>query len=137
MKPSDDQHYVTIECGFCGKKGGAYLRRYELMRCACGKMFWALRPVQSGPLIAFPWPGRTLPFMNWNTYPGAAPPKLQRVLVFTNQKYSPINIALHNGIQWFSDRGHELTGMGFTSKVLAWQPLPDPPKENPSTTTGP
>jgi hypothetical protein len=40
------------ECG-----GGAYLSHYDLMRCACGKWFWALRPKKNGPLVMFPWPG--------------------------------------------------------------------------------
>jgi hypothetical protein len=41
----------------CGSKGGQYLRHYGLMRCNCGRMFWALRPRRHGPLVLRPWPG--------------------------------------------------------------------------------
>jgi len=49
--------WVSHTCGYCGSKGGAYLVHYDLMRCTCGKMFWALQPHRGGPLVLFEWPG--------------------------------------------------------------------------------
>lgn len=60
-KPRDNEQYVTVKCD-CGAKGGAYLRHYEFVRCVCGVRYWALRPLASGPLKAFVWPG--FPGMN-------------------------------------------------------------------------
>lgn len=53
----DEMEHVNVPCA-CGSKGGANLRRYDLVRCKCGKMYWALRPDRGGPLVAFPWPGQ-------------------------------------------------------------------------------
>ncbi len=52
----DAKEWVNSCCD-CGTKGGQYLRRYELCRCSCGRMWWALRPKRNGPLVAFFWPG--------------------------------------------------------------------------------
>ncbi len=57
LKKRGGEQYVSHTCGYCGSKGGAYLVHYELMRCGCGKMFWALRPHRDGPLVLFEWPG--------------------------------------------------------------------------------
>lgn len=46
-----------MECGFCGAKGGQYVGHYDIVRCRCGKQFWALRPRKDGPLQFFEWPG--------------------------------------------------------------------------------
>jgi hypothetical protein len=65
-KPSPDEarrvmpeHYVSVQCD-CGKKVGAYLKHYALMRCVCGFIWWALQPKADGPLKLFPWPGPNL-----------------------------------------------------------------------------
>lgn len=49
--------WLAHECGFCGAKGGQYLRHYEVMRCSCGHFFWALQPKWNGPLVLFVHPG--------------------------------------------------------------------------------
>jgi hypothetical protein len=49
--------WLAHECGFCGAKGGAYLKHYGIMRCSCGHFVWALRPHRDGPLQLFPYPG--------------------------------------------------------------------------------
>lgn len=51
--------YVRLECGFCGATGGQYMQHYGLLRCTCGRFFWALQPLRGGPLVLRPWPGRT------------------------------------------------------------------------------
>lgn len=51
--------WVNVDCP-CGKGGGEYLAHYALVRCSCGKMFWALQPKRDGPLLAFPHPGFVL-----------------------------------------------------------------------------
>lgn len=56
MKPraaAPSTQWLTHTCGYCGKKGGAYLAHYDLLRCTCGKMFWALQPQRNGPLVIF------------------------------------------------------------------------------------
>jgi hypothetical protein len=50
------EQWVPVPCE-CGAKGGQYLAHYSLVRCSCGKYFWALQPKRGGPLVAFPWPG--------------------------------------------------------------------------------
>lgn len=60
-KPVQEARYVSHVCGFCGVKGGAYVNHYDMIRCSCGKMFWALQPQRGGPLIFFRWPG------NWRS----------------------------------------------------------------------
>lgn len=50
------ENYVALKCE-CGKRTGGYLAHYDIVRCACGNYFWALRPQRGGPLVAFPWPG--------------------------------------------------------------------------------
>ena len=57
-RPSPKEQYVKVPCD-CGRAGGQYLAHYELVRCDCGKFFWALQPRRDGPLVAFPWPGYT------------------------------------------------------------------------------
>jgi hypothetical protein len=42
---------VVLECGFCGRKGGAYVEHYDLVRCGCGHLFWALQRRRSEPLM--------------------------------------------------------------------------------------
>lgn len=55
--------YVKTNCQ-CGSGGGQYLNHYEIVECSArGRMHWALRPVRSGPLVSFPWPG------NWRMQP--------------------------------------------------------------------
>lgn len=49
--------WVAFKCPFCFKKGGAVLKHYDLMRCACGVFFWALQPLRDGPLELFQHPG--------------------------------------------------------------------------------
>lgn len=51
------EQYVPFACE-CGHKGGAYMNHYDLVRCSCGKFFWALQPKRGGPLKSFPWPGQ-------------------------------------------------------------------------------
>lgn len=41
----------------CGAKGGNYLEHCELMRCKCGRFYWALQPTKGGPLKLYPHPG--------------------------------------------------------------------------------
>lgn len=49
--------YVRSPCE-CGAGGGwRMVGHYDVLRCQCGREFWALRPRRSGPLVAFPWPG--------------------------------------------------------------------------------
>lgn len=60
MKASDKEQWVNSVCD-CGSKGGAYLKHYQLLRCSCGRMFWALRPKRNGPLVSYPWPGFAFP----------------------------------------------------------------------------
>lgn len=57
-KGQKDGVWVSHECGFCGAKGGQYLRHYDVLRCSCGHFFWALRPLRNGPLVLRVWPGR-------------------------------------------------------------------------------
>lgn len=52
--------YVRLECGFCQRKGGAYMGHYDLLRCVCGRAYWALQPHRGGPLVLVPWPGRDM-----------------------------------------------------------------------------
>ena len=56
---SAEGQWVPIHCP-CESKGGQYLKHYDVVRCSCGKFFWALQPKRNGPLKAFPWPGRNL-----------------------------------------------------------------------------
>ncbi len=56
-RSGDVTEHVSFECGFCGRKVGCYIRRYEKARCVCGKYHWALRPDEDGPLVMFPHPG--------------------------------------------------------------------------------
>ena len=49
---------VEIRC-VCRRTCARHLARYEVTRCVCGKDWWALQPKRNGPLMAFPWPGRT------------------------------------------------------------------------------
>lgn len=58
-RASDVPEPVAIHCG-CGQKWQQSLKRYEIVRCACGKFWWALRPRRDGPLRAFAWPGQNL-----------------------------------------------------------------------------
>lgn len=44
--------YVTLTCDVCFLKGGGYLGHYDLIRCSCGKIYWALRPAEGGQLVA-------------------------------------------------------------------------------------
>jgi len=55
-KAVDEERYLTISCQ-CGKKCGCYLRHYERVRCACDRVYWALRPKRNGPMQLWPWPG--------------------------------------------------------------------------------
>lgn len=56
VKAIDVTQFMSIVCE-CEKKCGGYLRRYELVRCFCGRIYWALRPKRNGPMRLFPWPG--------------------------------------------------------------------------------
>ena len=49
--------YVRHVCGFCEAQAGAYVRHYEVLRCVCGRFFWALQPKRSGPLVLVAHPG--------------------------------------------------------------------------------
>jgi len=49
--------YISCECGWCGKKHGAHLRHYGILRTNCGHFLWALQPKRNGPLVLVPWPG--------------------------------------------------------------------------------
>lgn len=53
---NSEKEFVPMHCA-CGYDGGQYLDHYGLVRCKCGKFYWALRPKRFGPLVAFPWPG--------------------------------------------------------------------------------
>jgi len=56
-RPSTEKpQWVNLECE-CGSRGGQYLQHYQLCRCSCGQMFWALREKRDGPLKAYVWPG--------------------------------------------------------------------------------
>jgi hypothetical protein len=48
-----DGIYISHTCGFCGQRGGQYLRHYDIVRCSCGKVFWVLQPKRNGPLKLF------------------------------------------------------------------------------------
>lgn len=50
------EYLTTVQCR-CGKKHGAYLKHYQLLRASCGVFFWALQPKRGGPLVLFPHPG--------------------------------------------------------------------------------
>lgn len=56
-RAEEKEQWVASICD-CGFKGGAYLKHYGIMRCECGKFWWALRPERAGPLLAYPWPGQ-------------------------------------------------------------------------------
>jgi len=56
-RSSVPEQWLSHECGFCGSKGGAYLMHYGLMRCSCGKFYWALQPKRNGPMVLFLHPG--------------------------------------------------------------------------------
>ncbi len=49
---------VEIQC-VCRRACAWRMAHYEVTRCTCGKGWWALQPKRNGPLVAFPWPGRT------------------------------------------------------------------------------
>ncbi len=49
--------WLSITCPKCGKKGGQNLTHYEVLRCHCGKFYWALQPQRNGPLVLYPHPG--------------------------------------------------------------------------------
>jgi hypothetical protein len=53
---NDSRQWVALNCD-CGAGGGQYLAHWELCRCKCGRMFWALQPNAGGPLVARHWPG--------------------------------------------------------------------------------
>lgn len=48
---------VRFTCADCRKAWSVDVRHYDRIRCACGKTYWALRPIRSGPLVMNPWPG--------------------------------------------------------------------------------
>ena len=48
--------YLATKCR-CGKKHGAYLKHYQVLRGSCGAFFWALQPKREGPLVLFHHPG--------------------------------------------------------------------------------
>lgn len=49
--------YVRSPCE-CGVGGGwRMVQHYDVLRCRCGREFWAIRPKRNGPLVASPWPG--------------------------------------------------------------------------------
>ena len=50
---------VTINCA-CGKVHCFEVGHYSRILVKCGRPYWALRPIRSGPLVMFPWPGQNL-----------------------------------------------------------------------------
>jgi hypothetical protein len=50
-KGQSEGTWVRLECGFCGAKGGQYVLHYGLLRCSCGRIFWALRPGRASTLV--------------------------------------------------------------------------------------
>jgi hypothetical protein len=60
------RQYVPIPCECSEGKKGQYLEHYEIVRCNCGRVWWALQPDAGGPLVAHVWPGnyRTGPLKN-------------------------------------------------------------------------
>lgn len=48
--------YCNIECE-CGHKVGTYFVHYQVARCNCGRAYWALQPLRTGPLVLKLWPG--------------------------------------------------------------------------------
>jgi hypothetical protein len=52
-------HPVALRCG-CGHKQQLTVKRYDVVRCACGKFWWALQPRRNGPLRLSLWPGPNL-----------------------------------------------------------------------------
>lgn len=55
----DFEEPVAFHCD-CGSKSQELLKHYGLLRCTCGKFWWALRPKRNGRLRMFPWPGPNL-----------------------------------------------------------------------------
>lgn len=52
----DQEQRCNVECA-CDKKIGGYFKHYDVSRCSCGRAWWAVRPLRSGPLELKPWPG--------------------------------------------------------------------------------
>lgn len=52
--------WIEFVCA-CGEKWGQTVAHYDVIRCKCGKFFWALQPHRGGPLAMFPWPGLPKP----------------------------------------------------------------------------
>jgi hypothetical protein len=52
----DVEQLFVLRCE-CGRNGTVRLRHYELVRCECGLVYWALRPKRNGAMKLFPWPG--------------------------------------------------------------------------------
>jgi hypothetical protein len=56
-RKEDVTMWVPIFCDCNDKKKGWHAKHWEVCRCACGRMFWAVQPVRSGPFVAAFWPG--------------------------------------------------------------------------------
>lgn len=55
--PPHSPRYCQITCE-CGKRCGAYLEHYQLVRCGrCDRIYVALQPKRNGPLMLFRWAG--------------------------------------------------------------------------------
>lgn len=51
--------WCAVRCVECGKLCGQYLAHYELVRCFCGEIYWALNrtTIIKGKLTLSRWPG--------------------------------------------------------------------------------
>ncbi len=48
--------WLRLACA-CESTGGQYFGHYDVVRCSCGRFYWALQPRANGPLQVFPHPG--------------------------------------------------------------------------------
>lgn len=62
-KANLEAEWCSLECPFCGKKHGAYMEHYQLLKASCGRIFWALRPKRNGPLALYLHPGFSRPVL--------------------------------------------------------------------------
>lgn len=52
----EQQDLVGIHCP-CGFIGSALLKHWEIARCRCNRLYWALQIHRGEKYQAFPWPG--------------------------------------------------------------------------------
>jgi hypothetical protein len=49
------EEWLAMLCD-CGNKLVAHLKHYDVVRCECGRLYWALQPKRDGQLTFFPYP---------------------------------------------------------------------------------